>query len=300
MAKIKTTAFLDAISGKVNGTVFSRNRSGAYVRSKGVIKFKAGSELADSVNLSGPTVQTGSAQGAQISILSTLSKKWGGVLTGDQRIAFNNAVDSWQRTDVFGDLKTPTGFNLFTRLNATQLSLLQHVSGLMVPVPPINTPPLALIPLIGVVDAVFSITMGDATASPDPIVPNMILFGGNPNGVMGLSEQMGFLIEMTRPMSAGKSKVFDSDFRQVRVDASTNRTTGAFGTGYALSADNSGVGSVTPLVEDYIAKFGLDFDENSNPSLVGSKIFVRITPVSLIQGTKGQPQLFSCLVEGAN
>lgn len=286
MAKIKTTAFMDAISGKVNGTVFSRNRGGAYVRSKGVIKFKAGSELADSVNLGGsPTVQSGSAQGAAISILSSVSKQWRG-LTGEQRIAFNNAVEDWQRTDVFGDLRSPTGSQLFTRLNATQLNLMQHRAD-MLPVAMIDTPPVLRFPLIGVEDAAFMITMADAV---DPA--NMVLFGGSPNGVANLSDDIAMLVEMTRPMSAGISKVGDSDFRQIYVDNTSAKTTGPYGTGYSLnSAQYPGV---LPL---YIDRFGVDFDSVTNPSLAGAKIFVRITPVSVTQGTKGQPQLFSALVQ---
>jgi hypothetical protein len=229
MAKIKTTAVVDAISGKLNGTVFSRNRGGAYMRSKGVIKFKAGSELADSVNLGAPTVQSGSPQSAAQAILSGVSSAWRG-LTGNERIAFNNAVTDWQRTDVFGDLRSPTGAQLFTRLNATQLNLAQYRTSTANALAPINVPPALRIPLIPVVDAVFRIVMGDSViiGQPEPI---MTLFAGLPNGVATLSDDIAMLVEMSRPMSAGISKVSDSDFRQFYVDNSAANSTGPFGTG---------------------------------------------------------------------
>jgi hypothetical protein len=48
--------------------------------------------------------------------LSTLATAWKG-LTAAQRTAWNDAVLQYKRTDIFGDLHNPSGFNLFQKLN---------------------------------------------------------------------------------------------------------------------------------------------------------------------------------------
>lgn len=291
MAKIKLTAFMDGISGKINGTVFSSNRGGAYARSKGkVTKFKAGSDLSDTVNLGGvPTVQSASPQSAVLAIMSGVSKAWSG-LTGVQRTAWNNAVEDWKSTDVFGDARTPSGSQLYTKLNSTRLNLMNHRKNMATQIREIKTPPIIKFPLIPLESAHFLVVAGDSGAVP-AVAGTMILFGGSALGVTPLSDENAFLIEMTRPMSAGKYSVGDSDFRQIWVDNETPRTTGAMGTGYSFNGDIQ-----TGLLSAYKARFGVDLDIVTNPEIVGSKIFVRITPVSLKQGTKGVGQVFSCLI----
>lgn len=99
MAKIKFGMMMTDARGKLGGQVFSKNRAGAYVRTKVT-----------------PVNPRTAAQQLSRSILGTLSASWSG-LTEVQRRAWNNAVEDWQRTDVFGDLRKPTGKNLFTGLN---------------------------------------------------------------------------------------------------------------------------------------------------------------------------------------
>jgi hypothetical protein len=48
--------------------------------------------------------------------LSNFSQAWRG-LTQAERDSFNSAVADFARTDIFGDLRNPTGKNLFTLLN---------------------------------------------------------------------------------------------------------------------------------------------------------------------------------------
>lgn len=84
--------------GKINGSVASKNRSGAYVRTK-----------VTPVNPQSPR------QLAVRSTFATISAMWRG-LGQVNRDSWNSAVEDWQRTDVFGDLKKPSGFNLFMRL----------------------------------------------------------------------------------------------------------------------------------------------------------------------------------------
>lgn len=99
MAKIKFGMMMTDARGKLGGQVFSKNRSGAYVRTK--------------VTPSNPRT---SSQMAGRGILGSLSASWSG-LTDLQRRAWNNAVSEWERTDIFGDSRKPTGKNLFTGLN---------------------------------------------------------------------------------------------------------------------------------------------------------------------------------------
>lgn len=99
MAKIKFGMFMTDARGKVGGQVFSKNRSGAYVRTK----------------VTPVNAQTG-RQSAVRQLLSSLSQAWSG-LSQLERDGFDGAVLQWSSTDIFGDIKNPTGKNLFTKLN---------------------------------------------------------------------------------------------------------------------------------------------------------------------------------------
>lgn len=289
MAKIKTTAIVDAISGKVNGTVFSRNRGGAYMRSKGVTKFKSGSELGDSVNALGvTTVQSGSPQGEVIALLVSFSKKWQN-LPADSRIAFNASVDRFQRSDVFGDMKTPTGAQVYTRLNVISSTLAAKRKVKTNALDEITQPPFAPY-LPAITQAGFSITAGDSTALP-AVDTNITLFAGAPvDFVQGLNEFVAILVEATVPMSAGISKVNDSDFRQIWVDNSTIHSTGSMGSGYALADTDQS------FTAAYQERFGA-IDGGLNNSIRGKKVFIRLTFVSPITGFKAQSQVFSSLID---
>lgn len=99
MAKIKFGMFMTDARGKVGGQVFSKNRGGAYVRTK---------------------VTPANGQTARQSfvrqLLGAISQSWSG-LTPSARDSFDGAVAQWSKTDIFGDIRNPTGKNLFTRLN---------------------------------------------------------------------------------------------------------------------------------------------------------------------------------------
>lgn len=117
MARVLFTAAVADIRGKLAGTVFSKNRSGAYIRTK--------------VTPSNP--QT-AAQVEQRSLLSYFSKKWRG-LTEAQREAWAGAVGEWQRTNVFGNVVNPSGQMLFNRVNMA----IAIVGGSEVSVPTVPT-----------------------------------------------------------------------------------------------------------------------------------------------------------------
>lgn len=103
MAKIKFGMMMTDARGKLGGQVFSKNRAGAFVRTK--------------VTPSNPRTQP---QMASRSILAQLSIGWNS-LTEAQIASWNSAVESWQRTDIFGDLKKPSGKNLYVQLNKNLL-----------------------------------------------------------------------------------------------------------------------------------------------------------------------------------
>lgn len=98
--KIKFGAIVVAGSGKIGGHVASKNRGGAYLRTKVT-----------------PTNPNTSAQAGARALLSSLSTGWSG-LTESQRLGWNAAVKDFATTDVFGDIKNPSGINLYVKLNA--------------------------------------------------------------------------------------------------------------------------------------------------------------------------------------
>lgn len=102
--KVKFGAIIVGGSGKIGGHVASKNRAGAYLRTKVT-----------------PTNPNTASQSAVRGILSSLSKSWGD-LSDAQRLSFNNAVASFATTDIFGDIKNPSGFNLYVRLGANAIA----------------------------------------------------------------------------------------------------------------------------------------------------------------------------------
>lgn len=90
--------------GKLGGHVYSKNRGGSYVRTKVT-----------------PVNPQSVAQMEVRAFFTQLSQGWR-ELTANQRAAWNGAVENFQRTDIFGDLKKPSGINLYVRLNQNILN----------------------------------------------------------------------------------------------------------------------------------------------------------------------------------
>ena len=99
MAKIKFGMMMTDARGKLGGQVFSKNKGGAYVRTKVT-----------------PTNPQTTAQSLVRALFGVISQGWS-ALTNAQRTAWRGAIDSWKTTDVFGDLLAPTGKELYQRLN---------------------------------------------------------------------------------------------------------------------------------------------------------------------------------------
>lgn len=97
--KIKWGALVVDGRNKIGGQVASKNRSGAYLRNKVT-----------------PVNPQTTYQVAQRARLASFSQAWRS-LTQAQRDAWNGAVGDYKKTDIFGDIQNPSGFNLYVRLN---------------------------------------------------------------------------------------------------------------------------------------------------------------------------------------
>lgn len=113
--KMKFGAIVVDGRGKIGGHVASKNRSGAYLRTKVT-----------------PVNRNSVAQIDVRGRLSQISKAWRD-LTEDVIKAWNAAVADYKRTDIFGDIKNPTGFTLYQKLNNNAL----RNGGAAVAVPPL-------------------------------------------------------------------------------------------------------------------------------------------------------------------
>jgi hypothetical protein len=165
--------------GKIGGHVASKNRGGSYIRTK-VTPANAQTSFQNSVR----------------NLFTELSQAWRG-LTQAQRDAWNAAVSDYSRTDIFGDIRNPSGINLFQRLNNVLNSIGE--STILVP------------PLPSAVENVVATNLSAAVAVPAmslvfaPTVP----------------ADTKVKIFATAPISAGKSYL-KNEFRQIDVlDAAT-------------------------------------------------------------------------------
>lgn len=100
MAKVLFTAIVADIRGKLNGTVFSKNRGGAYTRTK--------------VTPSNPRT---TAQNTVRQRLATYAQGWR-ALSATAMAAWQSAVENYKKTDIFGNIKNPSGINLYVKINA--------------------------------------------------------------------------------------------------------------------------------------------------------------------------------------
>ena len=192
--KLKFGAIVTDGRGKIGGHVASKNRAGAYLRTK--------------VTPSNPNTV---AQAQARSVLGSLSQQWS-TLSESQRSGWNNAVKDWGTTDIFGDIKKPSGINLFVKLNANLFS--GGYPQLL------DVPEKMEVPNVMLISAMFSIGTGVITFNFD-----------NPsaNGVRAL-------VRATPTLSAGKSFV-KSEFRVVGVEVVNVNTfdlVGAYGAKFGV------------------------------------------------------------------
>lgn len=175
MAKVKYGEMISAISGKIGGTVHARNKGGAYMRSFAV-----------------PTNPQTTAQSLVRSRLSSLAQQFRTL--GQEAIsAWNAAAANFPSVDVFGDVRTLSGSQLFVGINSNIL----NGGGTVITSPP--TPQGAT----GLESLELAIAVGtsDATLTfgPDPIPAGHAL-----------------VIEATQPLSPGISNA-KNKFRKIGV-----------------------------------------------------------------------------------
>lgn len=100
MAKVLFGMMAADVRGKLGGQVFSKNRAGAYIRTK----------------VTPVNPQTVFQQGVR-AVFTALSQAWRS-LSQAQIQAWNSSVQSFPRTNVFGNPKTLSGHQLYVGLNA--------------------------------------------------------------------------------------------------------------------------------------------------------------------------------------
>ena len=172
--KIKFGAIVTDGRNKIGGHVLSKNRGGNFMRTKVT-----------------PSNPQSIAQAGARNRFSGLSQAWRS-LTQAQRDAWSAAVNDYQRTDIFGDLKSPSGSNLYQRLNNVLA-----VCG----VAAMATPPLP-------------------SAVPNIYVQTVTAAVGVPALSVDLNDNVpadtAIMLFATAPMSAGRNYV-KSQFRLIAV-----------------------------------------------------------------------------------
>jgi len=179
--KAKFGAIVTDGRGKIGGHVASKNRAGAYFRTKVTPVNPQTSSQADARNR-----------------LTSISQSWRG-LTDDQRSAWNASVSDFSKTDIFGDLRSPSGFNLYQRLNNNLL----NVGQAMIEIPPVPSE----------VGAFTNMSFTAAAAVP----ALSITFAD------AIEAGMSVKLLATSPQSAGKSFV-KSEYRQIDVLTSADES----------------------------------------------------------------------------
>lgn len=188
--KIKFGAMVVDGRGKLGGHVASKNRAGTYFRTK--------------VSPINPQTSRQSAVRSQLTGWAQAFRS----LTPAQIAAWNSAVSNFTKTDIFGDVKTPSGINLYVALNMN----LEQVGATSLSDPPLPSS----------VSPVDSVTL-TADSSPQTF---SIAFTPTP-----VPADTDWIIEATAGVSAGKSFV-KSEFRQIAVVASAATTPQALITAY--------------------------------------------------------------------
>jgi hypothetical protein len=104
MGKSKMGALMVGLRGKVGGSVVSHNRGGDYVRNKIT-----------------PVNPKTASQILVRNRFASFSSGWRN-LTQAQQNAWIAACSNYQKSDIFSDMRTPTGLQLYQRLNNNLLS----------------------------------------------------------------------------------------------------------------------------------------------------------------------------------
>jgi hypothetical protein len=177
---------------KIGGHVASKNRGGSYLRTK-----------------VSPAQPSSTYTATVRSRLAAISAAWR-ALTEANRLAWNDAVGQFKKTDIFGNSRNPSGFNLYQELNNNLVNI---------GIAPITTPPLPAA-VATMTSASFAAVHGGAfTLTYAPVIP----------------AGQKFLVRATPALSPGKNFV-KSELRQIKViaaaDVSPLVLTADYGTKY--------------------------------------------------------------------
>ncbi len=118
MAKVKFSALISEMRGKLNGSVFSKNRSGNILRNKVT-----------------PINPSTSDQARARTLFTNFSQKWQTLDPAAQK-AWHSSSQDYKRNNIFGDAFTPTGSNLYCELNAN----MALIGGTELTHPPLHLP----------------------------------------------------------------------------------------------------------------------------------------------------------------
>lgn len=179
--KIKWGALVVDGRNKIGGHVASKNRAGSYLRTKVT-----------------PVNPSTSFQVIVRNRLAGLAQGWRS-LAAASRLAWNNAVSDYKQTDIFGDIKNPTGFNLYNRINCNLLNIMEAART----TPAFPGSPLALTTLTpAAANGAATMTLTFAPA-------------------VGAANKL--LVKATPALSAGKAFV-KSEYRQITLMAEADVT----------------------------------------------------------------------------
>lgn len=180
--KIKFGSLVTDGRGKIGGHVASKNRGGAYLRTK--------------VTPSNPRT---ASQQANRSILGALSASWSG-LTSSQRASWDGAVNDWSKTNIFGDSVKPTGKNLFVALNKNLIAV--GIAQILV------APAKQEMPVLGLENVVVDISSTSATITTTGTLTGMkMVVSATPALSQGTSFTKGkfrkiYDVDATAPVAA--------------------------------------------------------------------------------------------------
>ena len=193
--KVKFGAIVVDGRNKIGGHVMSKNRAGSYMRTK-----------VTPVNPRSVDQQSARAR------LAFCSSAWSDMDPASIK-SWNSAVFSWSKSDIFGDIKHPSGFNLHQKVNNNIL----RVGGSGTDTPPVRIS----------LDDLGILTIGTVTASAIPLTFTLQALGTN--------EKLEILA--TPPVSVGKTFV-KSEYRIIGHTLSL--TTGACDAGTLYMAKFGG------------------------------------------------------------
>jgi hypothetical protein len=175
MARVKFSALISEMRGKLNGSVFTKNRYGNSLRNKVT-----------------PVNRRTSFQATIKTLFTSFNQKWRS-LTADQQKAWNAAVEDFKKTNIFGDSYKPSGINLFSELN-TNLALIGSAE-IDKPPLPVNVPGISEFTID--VDSTLGAEKFDIDFTPTPTSADVV-----------------HMVMATRCYSPGKSYV-KSEYRSI-------------------------------------------------------------------------------------